>query len=209
MKSFAVGRLRVLSLGALLVGTAPGLALGHALDCALPNEYRAFSARVLQTRMMVSALACDAKRDYNGVVTGLRPALVEQGVALKRYFLRSYGRSADFQLDRFTTRLANEESTRSTSDRAAYCAAGDALFRRLSAINLRHFAELLDDVELGAMHRVKLCSHEMLSKGVTAPAGPPRAARKATSAVASPSPRRSAASASADLRNPATASSEP
>jgi len=154
-----------------------------AAECALPNEYRALGARVIQTRMMVTALACGSQTEYNTVVRGMRPALAEQAIALRRYFARHFGRRAEARMDQFITRLANEESSRSNANRSGYCAAGTALFQHLNVMSTRHFSDMLDDVALGANHRVKLCSHDALRVQVAATetsAKSPRAAVKAT-----------------------------
>ena len=126
--------------------------------CAAPNEYRALNARVLQTRMMVAALACHAEREYNAAITALRPALRLQGERLHAYFEHAYGRAADARLDGFVTRLANEQSLLSTRDRAAFCAAGARRFAELAATTPERFDELLEDGELATAHRIKACA---------------------------------------------------
>jgi len=78
--------------------------------------------------MMVAALACDMRPQYNKAVRTYEKELVRHGKALRDMFKRDYGASAQRKLDKYITQLANDASARSNRDRAAYCRSASLLF---------------------------------------------------------------------------------
>jgi len=86
--------------------------------------------RRLQTNLMVAALSCGARSEYNAFISTHRPSLQTYGKAITDEFRRRYGREGSRQLNRFITRLANEASARSNADRDAFCADAAALFEK-------------------------------------------------------------------------------
>ncbi|MBI4697211.1 MAG: hypothetical protein HY749_24665 [Gammaproteobacteria bacterium] len=162
-------RLARYALTALLCAALP---MAAAVErCARPDELRALNARVLQTRLVVTALACGAQPRYNAVVTALRPALRRQGAALRAYFRRAYGQGAEARLDGFVTRLANEQSLASSANRAAYCAAGAAAFTALEAAHAAELERRLDDSSLAAAHRIAACPPPVAARAIQRHAG--------------------------------------
>ena len=89
--------------------------------------------RRLQTNLMVAALSCGARADYNDFILTHRPSLQKYGKAIRAEFRRRYGKSGSKRLNRFITRLANEASARSNGDRDAFCANATALFSQANA----------------------------------------------------------------------------
>jgi hypothetical protein len=85
--------------------------------------------RRLQTNMMVAALACGARADYNDFVITHRPSLQKYGQVIRTEFRRRYGKDGDNRLNKFVTRLANEASARSNADRENFCAEATASFQ--------------------------------------------------------------------------------
>lgn len=73
----------------------------------------AVRVRALQTELMVAALSCNARGDYNRFVNRFKPDLKENADALKSYFTRVYGASGEKEMNRFITKLANDVSKRS------------------------------------------------------------------------------------------------
>lgn len=100
----------------------------HAIEPRNSSETAAVNARLLQTEMMVAALACDLRPQYNRAVRIFEKVLVGHGKVLRGMFRRSHGASAQRHLDRYITRLANEASARSNYDRATYCRTAASLF---------------------------------------------------------------------------------
>jgi hypothetical protein len=74
--------------------------------CARPAEKTAFQVAALKSRLMVTALACDASEKYNAFITTHRAALLPQESTLSGYFQRNYGRRAQSEHDEYITNLA-------------------------------------------------------------------------------------------------------
>jgi hypothetical protein len=89
--------------------------------------------RRLQTNLMVAALSCGARSEYNNFILTHRPSLQKYGKAIRAEFRRRYGPKGSKRLNRFITRLANEASARSNADRDTFCANASALFAQASA----------------------------------------------------------------------------
>lgn len=97
------------------------------------GETAAINARLLQTEMMVAALACDLRPQYNTAVRTFEKELVRHGKVLRKMFRRNHGASAQRRLDKYITQLANDASARSNYDRASYCRTAGVLFRNVLA----------------------------------------------------------------------------
>lgn len=89
--------------------------------------------RRLQTNLMVAALSCRARAEYNDFILTHRPSLQKYGKAIRAEFRRRYGPNGSKRLNRFITRLANEASARSNADREAFCADASAVFAQAKA----------------------------------------------------------------------------
>jgi hypothetical protein len=121
---------------AALIGTlvTPGTAV-QAAPCDGVGAGKASEAdisievRRLQTNLMVAALSCGARNDYNEFVIAHRPSLQKYGTAIRAEFRRRYGKAGDSKLNQFVTRLANEASSRSNADRENFCAEATASFQ--------------------------------------------------------------------------------
>lgn len=100
--------------------------------CWQPHEREAAEVRYFQSMLMVGALRCrDGNRfiedDYNRFVTRSRNALDDHNEIIYARFARDYGPDSDYYYDKFTTRLANDYSSR--TDRRGFCAEAAALAR--------------------------------------------------------------------------------
>ena len=90
--------------------------------CLTNEENEAFAFRVLQTKYMVSALSCNGiLEDYNGFVAKYYDSFVKNGEVLRAYFKRCYGNRANFQLDKFITKIANHFSLLSIENHRSFC----------------------------------------------------------------------------------------
>jgi hypothetical protein len=122
---------------AALVGTfiVPATS-AQAVPCAavgaqgLSQGDISIEVRRLQTNLMVAALSCHARSDYNEFITMHRPSLQSYGKTIQAEFRRRYGHESSKQLNRFVTRLANEASARSNADRDGFCAEAAGLFAK-------------------------------------------------------------------------------
>lgn len=123
----------------VLVAAAAQFAIGNAAwagTCASPNEKAAFDSRVLQNELMVAALTCGETARYNAFVQKFQPELVTHGKTLKSYFARTYGKSGEFELNRFMTRLANDATMRRTQmSMQEYCTSAVGLFNAATNVD--------------------------------------------------------------------------
>jgi hypothetical protein len=131
------------ALGISLAGAA------QAAGCADTRERESLTVRSLQTDLMVAALSCNVRDDYNTFVQRYRSHLSVHGHALRRYFQRTYGPRAQRALDRYVTELANQASQVSNADRTAFCAQTAASLDRLLAAADREGGHVLTALAAG------------------------------------------------------------
>lgn len=113
--------------------TAVVAAQANATSCALKPEEQSLHMRALQSELMVAALACGKKQDYNRYVSQFSPDLKWQGTQLKSYFSRNYGGASERQLNSFVTQMANQASRLSLAkDRDDYCSQAAQLFTKMN-----------------------------------------------------------------------------
>jgi hypothetical protein len=97
----------IVALGTLSVSADAGLV------CATPPEMKVLQSTALQQQLMVAALTCRMREDYNRFVTAYRDGLVQSDQALKAFFA-ARPRGEDYNA--YKTRVANQASLRSTHD---------------------------------------------------------------------------------------------
>ena len=115
-----------------------------------PDEHSAIQVRALQSDLMVAALACDFHQRYNAVVTRYRAELVANGEVLRGMFDRVYGASADDELNRYITVLANWSSSRSVQQGDAFCASAADLYDAVLDLDGEDLAAFLARVTVNA-----------------------------------------------------------
>jgi hypothetical protein len=111
-----------------LVAVALAMAAPAQADPITDRERTALSARMLQTELMVAALACDANARYNAFVRKFEGELVGYGRALRGLFQRHFGNAGTTRLTTFVTTLANQASLRSARAGGHYCKGAAKLF---------------------------------------------------------------------------------
>lgn len=122
-------------LGGLIIGTMlTGATAVDAASCQNDAERTAFHVRSLQTELMVAALTCGNRDDYNEFAIKFKKPLVEQGHHLKRGFRASYGAGAERELNAYVTALANRLSARSVTARDAFCKRAERTFQALASM---------------------------------------------------------------------------
>lgn len=121
------------ALGFAVAAAITGLTAGSAIaaSCDDRTGTAAFHVRSLQTDLMVAALTCEARPEYNSFVRKFRTTLVDHGAALKALFRSLHGARADKALNAYVTALANRASQRSISKRDHYC---ETTLRTFSAL---------------------------------------------------------------------------
>lgn len=121
----------VAMLGTIL-GSGPAAAANTCQPAgAKSNGEIAIEVRRLQTTLMVAALSCSARANYNDFMINYRPVLQKHGKEIRREFRRRHGRAGDRHLNRFITRLANEASARHNADHDGFCGDAMAVFQKM------------------------------------------------------------------------------
>jgi len=127
------------------------------MPCATASASAALAARALQTDLMVAALVCERRDDYNDFVRRHRPTLATYGRALRAWFTQQYGLGGETQLNRFVTRLANEASRASNLDRAQYCRSVGTLYDGLVDADEPGLEAVIRQPLLAVRHGVAAC----------------------------------------------------
>jgi hypothetical protein len=138
----------LLSLTALSLAVMP-VAGAAAASCYGPAEATAVQVRMLQTELMVAALACrDSNPElgmiakYNDFIHRLGDRLITNSKVLQAHFQKAYGAASKKHLDAFVTALANDASTRSMTS-VNYCQGAAELFQNVTILerrDLEHFS---------------------------------------------------------------------
>lgn len=125
-----------LASGVRAIGTA--LVLGtifaggvQAADCVDAHERDTLTVRALQSRLLVAALSCDAREQYNDFVLRYRPQLATYGKELRAHFRKRHGKRHERALNTYVTELANGASKVSIADRTRFCAESRAALDEL------------------------------------------------------------------------------
>ncbi|MSO93816.1 MAG: hypothetical protein EXQ86_10510 [Rhodospirillales bacterium] len=139
------------------VGSAPAFA-----TCVRPNEEAALTARILQTELMVAALACGQQSQYNAFVIKFRDDLVSHGHALKSLFKRVHGAQADRRLATFVTRLANDASVKSR-EVANFCSEAFTFFTTAMETASADLEKLAETHNASVDHGFAVCTAELIS----------------------------------------------
>ncbi|MGB0671518.1 MAG: hypothetical protein ACPGNT_08480 [Rhodospirillales bacterium] len=100
--------------------------------CQSEQDRQAIQTRLMQTELMVAALACGQRAQYNGFATRYNKALVAQGRDLKATFRSAYGGGSERELNAFVTRVANQASALHQADPRQFCSVAQGVFDRLS-----------------------------------------------------------------------------
>jgi len=134
---------------AALLAAAALLALGHASEtlarCAQEQRLESLHVHEVKTRLMVAALACDARSEYNSFVSRFQPDLVQNGEAMKSFFRREYGAQSTERLNSFVTWLANKISQENSTNHGAFCAFSKELFDTVVSLGGDKIATALPD----------------------------------------------------------------
>ena len=130
---WARGVAGALMLAVVASALAPNVAFAGPVRCASKTEASALRLRSLQNHLMVAALSCNQRNEYNAFVGRFNGILSHSGRTMKQYFQGAWGKSANGQLDDYVTYIANRVSVQSLNDREAFCrSAGDMMSQVMS-----------------------------------------------------------------------------
>ncbi len=132
-------------------------------SCLSTKEFASFQVRALQTQLMVGALACDFRDQYNEVVLKHRGELADSRTSIVRYFSRTQGARGQTAFNNFDTELANVQSSHSLRR-------GDQFCREIRPV----FAEVLNLPNAGEVQ--KYATARNLPQPIAVAACPPPAA---------------------------------
>ncbi|MBK1663403.1 hypothetical protein CKO38_02575 [Rhodospirillum rubrum] len=136
----AFGIVAATALAMMLTG-APAM----ASTCPPAKDTAALQVRTLQSHLMVAGLSCGQSAQYNQFVSQFESELVTQGKSLTSYFNRQYGGAARKELNAYVTRMANEASRRSMTNRKAFCQESQGVFQTLSAMPKGNLVSFISD----------------------------------------------------------------
>ena len=141
---------------ALAFALAP-LASAQAFKCAEPKEETALRTRLLQTELMVAALTCDMKTQYNAFVAKFEPELVPQGLTLRSFFKRLYGSKGENELTSFVTAVANQRSAESLPLWRTYCREAHELFNQTLSLKAGTLTTFAAAQQFSEKHNFAVC----------------------------------------------------
>jgi hypothetical protein len=104
------------------------------LDCLRPQERSVVEVAALRSELMVLATGCHQDEKYNAFIHKYQPALMGNEHAIDAMFKRMYGRRAQQEHDRFTTDLANGESSAGLQLGTDFCDHNGMIFHEVMAL---------------------------------------------------------------------------
>ncbi|HET6183198.1 MAG TPA: hypothetical protein VFA03_06340 [Acetobacteraceae bacterium] len=134
-------RLSPIGLITLLAAGLFSAEVAVAQPCANAVDQGAFDVAALKSELMLVALTCDRRDEYNQFITRFRPDLAREERALNAWFVRAYGRGAQKQHDDYITNLANVGSESGLQRGTLFCSEHVKLFQ--SVMSLRDIGELV------------------------------------------------------------------
>lgn len=127
-----------------VIGMVAAAPIASAFDGFSSRDRNSVNIRHLQSQLMVAALSCDLRPQYNATIERFEAELIQHGQDLRRLFNRSYGKSGERELDRFVTALANNASVSSLNRGAGYCREAGFLFTEILALPVSSLAVYWD-----------------------------------------------------------------
>jgi hypothetical protein len=104
------------------------------LECLSPTERAAVHVAALRSQLMVLATGCQEDSSYNAFVRKYQADLMSNERMIAEMFKQKYGRRGQQEHDRFTTELANAESTAGLKLGTDFCAHNGLIFREVMAL---------------------------------------------------------------------------
>jgi hypothetical protein len=104
------------------------------LQCLAPDERAAVEVAALRSELMVLATGCHQDDSYNAFIRKYQADLLGNEKAIGDIFKRKYGRRAQQEHDRFTTELANAESSMGMHLGSDFCGRNGLIFPEVMAL---------------------------------------------------------------------------
>jgi hypothetical protein len=130
---------------ALAGAVATMMVSGNASACVNSTNTKALDVVGLKSALMVSALACDQRNEYNQFMTRFQPNVLHAQHVVDAFFRAQHGRFFHRYEDRYVTNVANVQSSAGISQGTDFCNHSIALFGRVlslkSAVAMEKFAQ--------------------------------------------------------------------
>lgn len=123
--------MRRIILSLLVAGFYSGSALA---SCVAPETQQALEVVGLKSTLMVSALACGDRAQYNQFMRRFQPHVFSQLTVLNGYFKQLHGRRGQTHEDDYMTSLANVQSTAGIHEGTDFCNDAQVVFGKVLAL---------------------------------------------------------------------------
>ena len=128
----------------LLLATSYGSA-AMAGGCMRSAEQQAFNIIGLKSSLMVAALSCSQRDQYDTFMTEFQPHILAEQHVMDSYFRRTGGHYGQAREDDYVTLLANSQSEAGITEGAVTCKNDSQMFQQVLALktttDLDQFAE--------------------------------------------------------------------
>ncbi len=108
---------------------------GNAIACMVPSTQQAIDVIGLKSTLMVSALTCNQRSDYDTFMTRFQPHILSEQHMLDAYFRQAHGRFFHKYEDSYVTSLANVQSSAGIHEGSNFCDQSKTLFSKVLALN--------------------------------------------------------------------------
>ena len=127
--------MRRLVLSLVAVGMLTAQQAQAQLQCLTPDERSAVEVAALRSELMVLATGCHEDDRYNAFVRKYQADLLGNEKAVAEMLKRKYGKRGQQEHDRFTTEMANAESSAGMRLGGDFCAHNGMLFTEVMALS--------------------------------------------------------------------------
>ncbi len=108
---------------------------GNAMACMVPTTQQALDVIGLKSTLMVSALTCDQRNDYDNFMTKFHSHILSEQHAVDAYFREEHGRLFHTYEDSYVTSLANVQSSAGIHEGSEFCNQSKTLFGEVLQLN--------------------------------------------------------------------------
>jgi hypothetical protein len=103
-------------------------------QCTSPTDRSMFEVQSLRSELMVLATGCNYDEKYNAFIRRYQGDLQANERAVSSYFSHRYGRSGQYEHDRFVTDLANANSRLGTDLGGDFCPRNGLIFNEVLSL---------------------------------------------------------------------------
>jgi hypothetical protein len=127
--------MRRVMFGLLAMGMLTTQQAQAQLQCLTPEQRAAVQIAALRSELMVLATGCHEDDHYNAFIRKYQVDLVGNEKAIGAMLQHKYGKRAQQEHDRFTTEMANDESSAGMHLGGDFCAHNGMIFTEVLALS--------------------------------------------------------------------------